>query len=107
MGYYLFQAAYSVEAWAAMVKNPQNRLEAVQPVAKKLGGTLENAWLAFGDYDVVAIFKMPDNVSAAALSVAATASGALKTAKTTPLLTVEEGMEAMRKAGASGYRRPS
>ncbi len=57
MGYYLFQAACSAEAWAAMVKNPQNRLEAVQPVAKKLGGTLENAWLAFGDYDVVTIFK--------------------------------------------------
>ncbi len=107
MAYYLVQAAYSTEAWGAMVKNPQNRLEAVQPVAKRLGGTLENAWLAFGEYDVVAIFNMPDNVSAAALSVAATASGALKAIKTTPLLTVEEGIEVMRKAGASGYRAPS
>ena len=31
----------------------------------------------------------------------------IKAIKTTPLLTTEEGMEAMRKAGAAGYRPPS
>jgi len=32
--------------------------------------------------------------------------GAAKVFKTTPLLTVEEGVEAMRKAQEAGYRRP-
>ncbi len=74
---------------------------------RKHGGRLESAYYAFGDYDVVAIVEVPDNVSAAAFSLALNAGGALKAAKTTPLMTVEEGMEAMRKAGGTGYRPPS
>lgn len=106
MPYYLLQAAYTPEAWAAMAKNPQNRVEAVRPVAQRLGGSIEHAWLAFGEYDIVAICQFPDNASAAAFSIAASAGGALKAIKTTPLMTVEEGVEAMRKAGGAGYRPP-
>ena len=47
---YLIEVAYTPEAWAAMVKQPQNRLEAVRPVVEKLGGRFEHAWLAFGEY---------------------------------------------------------
>jgi hypothetical protein len=50
---------------------------------------------------------MPDNVSAAGVSIAAAAGGAVKAIKTTPLMTVQESMEAMRKAGQAGYRPPS
>jgi len=50
---------------------------------------------------------MPDNVSAAAFSMAASAGGALKAIKTTPLLTVQEGIEAMRKAADVEYRPPA
>jgi hypothetical protein len=38
--------------------------------------------------------------------MAIAAGGAAKTFKTTPLLSVEEGVEAMRKAQETGYRRP-
>ncbi len=63
---------------------------------------------AFGDYDVIALVEAPDNVSVAALSLAVTASGALTAIKTTPLMTVEEGMAAMRKGATAspGYRPP-
>ena len=106
MGYYLVQAAYTAEAAADMVKNPQNRREAVQKAVEKLGGSLEGFWFAFGDYDVVLICQMPDNVSASAFSMAALAGGALRAGKTTPLMTAEEGIEAMKKAGKSGYKPP-
>ena len=53
------------------------------------------------------ICQFPDNVSAGAISIAAAGGGAVKAIKTTPLLTVEEGMEMMRKAGSSAYRPPS
>ncbi len=106
MAYYLVQAAYTREAWAAMVRNPENRADAIKPVIEKLGGSMQGLWLAFGEYDALAIVQMPDNVSAAAFSLAAAAGGALKSFKTTPLMTVEEGMEAMRKAGDLGYRAP-
>ena len=107
MGYYLVQFTYTPEAWATLIKTPQNRVEAVRPAIEKLGGSFEGVWFSFGEYDTVAILKMPDNTSAAAFSLMATAGGALKAFKTTPLLTVEEGIEAMKQAGTAGYRPPS
>jgi uncharacterized protein with GYD domain len=107
MAYYLVQAAYTTEAWAAMVKDPQNREEVIRPVIERLGGSLVGTWFAFGEYDVVSIIQMPDNVSAAALSLAASAGGAAKAIKTTPLMTIAEGITAMRQAAAAGYRPPS
>jgi len=106
MSHYLLQVAYSPEGWAAQVKNPQNRIEAVRPAVEKLGGKLREAWYAFGEYDLVALLEMPDNASAAAFAVAAAAGGAVKAIKTTPLMSVEEGMEAVRKAGGAGYAPP-
>jgi uncharacterized protein with GYD domain len=106
MARYLFQASYTSEAWAAQVNNPQNRIEVIRPVIERLGGHFECAYLAFGEYDVIGIMEMPDLVSAAAFSLAAAAGGALKAIKTTPLLTIEEGLEAMQKAAGAGYRPP-
>jgi uncharacterized protein with GYD domain len=106
MARYLFQAAYTSEAWAAQVKNPQNRIDVIRPVIERLGGRIECAYFAFGDYDVIGIMEMPDNVSAAAFSLAGSAGGGIKAVKTTPLLTIDEGIEAMRKAAGAGYRPP-
>jgi len=106
MTYYLLQAAYTPEAWAALIKAPQNRIVAIRPVIEKLGGKIEGAWFCFGEYDVVLICQMPNHISAAAFSMAAAAAGALKATKTTPLVTPDEGMEAMRKAATCGYRPP-
>ena len=103
---FLIQLAYTPDAWAAMVNQPQNRLEAVRPVVEKLGGKFEHARLAFGEYDIVGVVEMPENTDAAAFAMAIAAGGAAKTFKTTPLLSVEEGIEAMRKAQGAGYRRP-
>jgi uncharacterized protein with GYD domain len=106
MARYLFQATYTSDAWAAQVHNPQNRVEVVRPVIERLGGRIESVYFAFGEYDVVGIVEMPDNVSMAAFSLAAAAGGAMKAIKTTPLMTIEEGIEAMRKASGTGYRPP-
>jgi len=104
--YYLIQVAYTPEAWAAMVKQPQNRLDAVAAVAERLGGKFEQAWLTFGEYDIIGILEMPDNTDAAAFAMAVSAGGACKAFKTTPLLTTEQGLESMRKAQDLGYRPP-
>jgi uncharacterized protein with GYD domain len=107
MAYYLIQAAFTPESWAKLVKNPQDRKAAIAPMVEKLGGRLESYWYSFGDYDSVVIVQVPDNVTAAALSLAASSAGALKGIKTTPLMTSEEGMAAMRKAAGAGYRPPN
>ena len=107
MAYYLVQAAYTSEAAAALVKSPQDRLEALRPVVERLGGKLPAMYMAFGEYDVVGIAEMPDNVSAAAFSMAVAAGGSVRAMKTTPLMTIQEGIEAFRKAGQAGYRPPA
>ena len=107
MPHFLTQVAYSEQAWQALVANPQNRLDAIRPVIEKLGGRVVNAYFAFGDYDFVVITELPNNVSAAALAIAASAGGACKSVKTTPLMEAAEGLEALRKAATSGYRAPT
>ncbi|MSQ15075.1 MAG: GYD domain-containing protein [Dehalococcoidia bacterium] len=106
MPYYLYQVAYTPEAWAVQVKQPENRIEVIHPVIEGLGGRIEGGWLSFGDYDVVLIIHMPDNAALAAFAIAVAASGAIRTANTTPLLTISEGMDAMNRAAAAGYRPP-
>lgn len=108
MAHYMLQLAYTSEAWNAMVRKPQNRLEAVRPVIEGLGGTVHDAWLTFGEYDVVLIFEMPDNVTAAAFSATIAAGGATRTMKTTPLMAIDDYMAAMEKAsGIRNYQPPS
>ena len=107
MAFYLVQAAYTPEAWATLVKKPQDRVEAIRPAVEKLGGKVVAGYLAFGKYDVIAILDMPNNVSAAAFAIAAAAGGACKAVKTTPLMTTKEGMDAMKRAGTSSYRPPT
>jgi len=106
MAQYLLQAAYTSEAWANMVKHPQDRIAVVSKAVQNLGGKVIGGWLSFGDYDTVVILEMPDHTSAAAFSIAAAAGGACKSVKTTPLLTPEEGVEAAKRAAKSGYAPP-
>ena len=104
MPLFLHQASYTTEAWARLIAHPQDRHEAVRGPIEKLGGRLHNLYFAFGDHDVVAITEFPDNVSAAAISMAFAAGGAVRNTKTTPLMTAAEAVEALKKASSSGYR---
>ena len=106
MPYYLVQLSYTKEAIKTLDEHPQNRFEAVRPAFEELGVTLREAFLAFGDYDVVLLLEAPDNVRAAAISFAVTGGGAVSHYKTTPLMTWDEGVEAMRIAGGSSYTPP-
>ena len=104
---YLAQVSYTSDAWRTQVGNPQSPLDRVRSVVENLGGQIDSIYYAFGDYDIVAIIQFPDNQSAAAFSLAAHAGGAVKAYKTTPLMSIDEGLGAMRKAASAGYRPPS
>jgi uncharacterized protein with GYD domain len=106
MAYYLIQASYASQAVAAMVKNPQDRAAAIRPMIEKAGGKLHGLWFTFGDTDIVAIAEMPDNVSAAAISMAIGATGAMSSYRSTPLMTSGEAVEAMQKAASVSYQAP-
>lgn len=106
MPMYLYQVTYTAEAWAALIKNPQSAQERTEALLAKLGGKNHGVWYAFGEYDVIGISEFPDNVASTAAAMMLAAGGALKAAKTTPLLTIEEGIAAMHKAAeaAGSYR---
>jgi uncharacterized protein with GYD domain len=103
MPHYLHQVAYSREGWEALLAHPQNRIEAVRPAIENLGGKIETAWFAFGEYDVIVITELPDNVSAAAISIAFAGGGACKAVQTTPLMSAAEAVQAFKKAAECGY----
>jgi hypothetical protein len=58
------------------------------------------------NYDLVGILNLPDNVSAAAFSLAVSAGAAVKAIKTTPLMTLEEGIQAWRRPLRAATGRP-
>ena len=65
------------------------RRDAIANMYEKLGGKLEVFCYAFGEYDVVAIGDVPDNVTGAAMGLAINSSG-LARSKTILLMTPEE-----------------
>ena len=104
MATYMFQVAYSSTALTALIGHPQDRAEAVRKPIEKLGGKVVGWWFSFGEYDLVSIIEMPDHVSAAAFALAVAAGGSIKAQKTTSLLSIDEGMAALKKAASSGYK---
>jgi uncharacterized protein with GYD domain len=101
MPLHMYQAAYTPESWAAQLKNPQNRVDAVGKAAcEAVGGKLVCGAYCFGEYDLVIIADVPDDASMSAIAMAIAAGGAVKASKTSKLLSGAEGVEAMRKADA-------
>ena len=99
MPHYMIQLNYRQDQVKAMVDNPQDRSEVARTVAEGLGGKFECFYFALGDYDVVIICEFPDNESAAACAMMVVGSGAASSYKTTVLLTPDQSVKAMKKAG--------
>lgn len=101
---YLVQASYTPEGLTGLFKEGGSaRVEAVQGMLSRLGGTLESFYFAFGESDAYLIIDVPDNVSAASVGMTVSKSGAART-QTVVLLTPAEIDEAIRKDLA--YRPP-
>lgn len=101
---YLVQASYTADGIKGLLKDGgSKRRAAAAGAVQGLGGKLESFYYAFGDTDVFAVAELPDNMSAAALSLAVAGSGAV-TAKTTVLMTPEEMDQATKKTVS--YRPP-
>ena len=95
---YLIQASYVGEGLKGLIKEGgTSRRDTVAGVIEGLGGKMETFYYAFGDFDVIGIADMPDNVSTLAFSLAVNASGGIN-AKTIVLITPEEIDAATKKA---------
>ena len=107
MPLYLTRFSYTPETWARMIDNPEDRRVAAQAYIESVGGKLHGFWYAFGEHDGYNLWEAPDNVSMAAVVLAIGGGGALSSVETTVLMTVEETMDAMGRAGSVGYKPPA
>ena len=92
-----------------LTEQPQNRVAPARELIEKFGGRLHQYYFMLGEHDGLAIVEFPDNVSAAACSMRASASGAFARFESHLLLTAEEAERAMRmvKEQAFAYRAPN
>ncbi|MET0715944.1 MAG: GYD domain-containing protein [Mycetocola sp.] len=106
MPLYLTKFSYTAETWARLTRNPEDRRKAAQTYIESVGGQLHGFWYAFGGHDGYTLWEAPDNVSMAAVALAINGGGALSSLETTVLLTVDETLDALRKAQQISYRPP-
>jgi len=106
MSLYLSKFSYTPETWAKLISNPEDRRAAARTYIESVGGKLHGFWYAFGTHDGYNLWEAPDNVSMAAVALAISAGGALSSFETTVLLSVDDTLEVLRKAGQIRYRAP-
>jgi uncharacterized protein with GYD domain len=101
---YLVEARYTAEGAKGLLREGgSGRRAAIAKTVESVGGKLEAAYFAFGDVDVYIIVDLPDNISAAAVSLAANQTGFIAS-KTIVLMTPEEMDQATKKT--TGFRPP-
>lgn len=87
---YLWKVSYTAEGVRGILKEGGTHRRAfIEQLVKELGGNVESFHFAFGDDDVYVIADLPNDATAAAISLTASASGAASV-KTVKLLTAEE-----------------
>ena len=106
MPLYLTRFSYTPETWARLIGNPEDRREAARTYIESVGGKLHGFWYGFGSHDGYTLWEAPDNVSMAAVALAIAGGGALSKLETTVLMSVEETLDALRKADEIQYRKP-
>ena len=106
MPLYLTRFSYTPATWAKLIQNPEDRRAAAKQYIEAVGGKLHGFWYAFGTHDGYTLWEAPDDVSMAAVALAINAGGALRSLETTVLLSVEDTIDALRRAERIRYRPP-
>jgi uncharacterized protein with GYD domain len=104
MTQYLYQAAYTAESLAAQMKDPADRLAQVgATIEQSVDAKIIGGGFSFGDYDVTVLIEAADDTTMAAVAIALGAGGAIRSAKTTPLLSGGDWVAAMTQASSVMY----
>src|SRR5215467_5135501 len=103
MPLYVYRAAYAPKTLAALIQEPQDRIEMLRPTLEAIGVKILAGGYPFGQYDVLVVYEAPDDTTAASVAIAVAAGGAVRSAKTTRLLSGQEWIESLRKAQGSQY----
>ena len=103
---YLLLFSLTSEAISRFVAKPSDRAAVVRQLAESVGGDLESYYWMFGQYDGAAIVSLPDSHTAAALSMAVTASGAFRGFETHELIEASDLTSIAERARGITYQAP-
>ena len=101
---YLIEGTYTEDGTKGLLKEGgSSRRDTVTKLIEGMGGSVESFYYTFGHRDVIAIYSVPDEASALALSMAVNQSGKVRVT-THPLLSIEDVDRAAK--ATVGYRPP-
>jgi uncharacterized protein with GYD domain len=103
---YLVEGRYTSDGIKGLAREVSSgRRVDIAKTIESAGGKLEAFYFAFGDADFYIIFDVPDNISAAALSMVANQSRFVA-CKTTVLMTADEMDRAVKQTKAIEFLPP-
>jgi uncharacterized protein with GYD domain len=106
MPLYLVRGRQTAETWKRLIDNPEDRRIPSKERESAHDGRFHGYWYAFGDYDVYALIEASSNVAAAAFLARQRSSGGFTDVSTVCLLTVDEMLEALKRAKDIEYWPP-
>lgn len=106
---YITFFSYTGAAAKAMIDRPSDRNAAAETLVKSLGGKLEAFYWMTGRYDGFIIAQLPDGLTAAALSAAASGSGAFTDFETHEIFDGNAQAQIMKsaKTATTAYKPPT
>jgi uncharacterized protein with GYD domain len=101
--------SYTAASAKAMIDRPSDRSAAGKALVESLGGTQEAFYWMHGKHDGFLISNVPDGVSAAALSAAVGATGAVAGLETHQIFDQDEQASIVKQAGIAlrAYKPPT
>ena len=106
MSKYMIQVTPTPQNVAALLKNPEDRTDAVRRVIEAVGGKLEQYYNSMAGGVTFLIAEVPDEKSLGAVMAAFYSGGGLTSAQDTPIMTAFESVEVFKRAASMVYRPP-
>ncbi len=106
MAKYVILFSFTGETARQFVAKPVDRAAVVRALVESAGGSLESYYWMFGQYDGLAIVELPDSQTAAAVSLAATGSGAFTRFETHELIEAGDLAQIAERAKQLSYQPP-
>ena len=98
---------YTPATWAKLIVKPEDRRKAAQSgTSSRWAQSYMGSGDACGTHDAYTQWEAPGNVSMAAVALVISRRGCTRSVGATVRLTVDETIDALRKAGQIGHRAP-
>ncbi len=104
---FISELTLSPEAVDGLIKDPQDRGEAVRPLFESLGGNLVDYYFSVGNGTVFVIYDLPDAEALQAVSLRVIAGGVATNFTTHRIITSAEAVAGIKKAGDISYSPPA